>query len=57
MCQPGKNMMESFEAQVNQELNAARDQAGSLAFRDLDKKNKIQNMVHAGSKGTNINIS
>ena len=50
-------MIESFEAQVNTELNTARDQAGSLAFKDLDPKNKIQNMVHAGSKGTNINIS
>lgn len=50
-------MMESFEAQVNQELNAARDQAGTLAFKDLDRKNKIATMVNAGSKGTNINIS
>jgi len=49
--------MESFEAQVNQELNAARDQAGTLAFKDLDRKNKIATMVNAGSKGTNINIS
>ena len=50
-------MMESFEAQVNQELNAARDQAGTLAFKDLERKNKIATMVNAGSKGTNINIS
>lgn len=50
-------MFESFEAEVNQTLNVARDKAGMLAFKDLDPKNKIQNMVHAGSKGTNINIS
>ena len=55
--QPGKNLMESFEAKVNNTLNKARDEAGQLAFKDLDIGNKIHNMVGAGSKGTNINIS
>ena len=50
-------MIDSFEASVNQELNEARDQSGTLAFKNLDSFNKIQNMVSAGSKGTNINIS
>lgn len=50
-------MMESFEAKVNNQLNQARDEAGQLAFKNLDPQNKIQNMVSAGSKGTNINIS
>lgn len=49
--------MESFEAQVNSRLNNARDSAGMLAFKDLDPANKMHNMVDAGSKGTNINIS
>jgi hypothetical protein len=34
-------MLESFEASVNKKLNNARDQAGSIAFRDLDPWNKI----------------
>ncbi|CDW74169.1 dna-directed rna polymerase ii subunit rpb1-like [Stylonychia lemnae] len=55
--QPGKNMMESFEYMVNNKLNQARDEAGHIAFKNLDPLNKIQNMVVAGSKGTNINIS
>lgn len=50
-------MMESFEYRVNEKLNQAREEAGSLAFRDLSTCNKMANMVNAGSKGTNINIS
>ena len=50
-------MIDSFEASVNKELNEARDKSGTLAFKNLDSYNKIQNMVSAGSKGTNINIS
>ena len=56
-CMPGKNMLESFEALVNKQLNDARDKAGNLAFKNLAKENKIQNMVKAGSKGTYLNIS
>lgn len=55
--QPGKNLLESLEFEINGDLNRARDEAGQLAFKDLDPQNKIQNMVSAGSKGTNINIS
>ena len=50
-------MIDSFEASVNTELNKARDKSGTLAFKNLSPFNKIQNMVSAGSKGTNINIS
>jgi len=56
-CQPGKNLLESFEATVNQTLNKARDQAGNLALDDLEVTNKLKNMVSAGSKGSNLNIS
>ena len=56
-CQPGKNMMESFEAIVNKTLNEARDKAGDFAYKNLAASNKIQNMVKAGSKGTYLNIS
>ena len=51
-------MVDSFEACVNKALNAARDRAGTVAFKALDpNENKIQHMVAAGSKGTNLNIS
>jgi len=55
--QPGKSMIESFEAQVNQQLNDARDKSGNIALEDLSATNRLRNMVQAGSKGNNINIS
>jgi DNA-directed RNA polymerase beta' subunit len=39
--QPGKKMMDSVEVLVNAELNLARDEAGSIAFKNLDPQNKI----------------
>lgn len=54
---PGKTMMESFETEVNQVLNSARDKSGSSAQRSLLKSNNIKRMVSAGSKGSFINIS
>jgi hypothetical protein len=54
---PGMTMMESFEQQVNQVLNTARDDAGKLAQSSLDDTNNVVRMVTAGSKGSFINIS
>lgn len=56
-CQPGKNMLETFESKVNKTLNAARDKAGKLAMKSLESHNKIKKMVSAGSKGNDNNIS
>lgn len=56
-CQPGKDMLETFEAKVNKTLNDARNAAGKLARNSLDIKNKIILMVMAGSKGNDNNIS
>jgi len=50
-------MIESFEAEVNQQLNDARDKSGNIALEDLSNANRLRNMVQAGSKGNNINIS
>lgn len=50
-------MFESFEAQVNKQLNDARDKSGNLALEGLESFNRLRNMVTAGSKGSNINIS
>jgi DNA-directed RNA polymerase II subunit RPB1 len=55
--QPGMTIRESFENLVNQELNNARDKAGSSAQRSLKEQNNVKQMVMAGSKGSFINIS
>lgn len=56
LCQPGKNMMESFEFKVNTKLNRARDKSGELATKSLSFRNNVRAMVNAGSKGSEINI-
>ena len=56
-AQPGRSMMESFENQVNQVLNKARDDAGRQAQASLKDTNNVVRMVTAGSKGSFINIS
>lgn len=50
-------MQESFEAMVNKKLNDARDKSGNIALDGLSLANRLRNMVSAGSKGSNINIS
>lgn len=55
--QPGKNMIDSFEFEVNRILNEARDNAGNSALEDLYMWNRLKAMVTAGSKGSNLNIS
>lgn len=55
--QPGKTMYQSFEAKVNQRLNAAREDAGRIGSDSLDERNNIISMVNAGSKGSPINIA
>mmetsp|Transcript_15235 Transcript_15235/g.35010 ORF Transcript_15235/g.35010 Transcript_15235/m.35010 type:complete len:1631 (-) Transcript_15235:547-5439(-) len=56
-CRPGRTMLESFEHEVNQVLNKARDTAGTRAQTSLKESNNVKNMVTAGSKGSFINIS
>jgi len=56
-CQPGRTMIESFENNVNQVLNKARDTAGTRAQKSLKETNNVKNMVTTGSKGSFINIS
>ena len=50
-------MIESFENNVNQVLNKARDTAGTRAQKSLKETNNVKNMVTTGSKGSFINIS
>jgi len=51
------DMLQSFEADVNKTLNDARDKSGNIALDGLSYSNRLRNMVTAGSKGSNINIS
>merc|ERR1719162_2139394 len=56
-AQPGKTMYQTFEAKVNQRLNAAREDAGRIGSDSLDERNNIISMVNAGSKGSPINVA
>jgi len=55
--QPGKSTIESFEHQINNRLNNARNLAGQIALKALASDNRLKNMVNAGSKGSDMNIS
>lgn len=54
---PGKGMLESFEFEVNTQLNDALVSTGKQANDSLPSWNRLLNMVSSGSKGSNTNIS
>jgi DNA-directed RNA polymerase II subunit RPB1 len=54
---PGMTLRKTFESQVNQVLNKARDNVGNYAQVNLSNSNNVKQMVIAGSKGSFINIS
>ena len=49
--------MAEFETRVNNMLNDANNQAGSIGRKSLSKTNRFVMIVNSGSKGTPINIS
>ncbi|KAG5223244.1 DNA-directed RNA polymerase II [Salix suchowensis] len=51
---PGMTIRETFESQVEQQLNLARD---TSAQKNLKEDNNVKQMVIASSKGSFINIS
>ncbi|ODV93810.1 hypothetical protein PACTADRAFT_18443 [Pachysolen tannophilus NRRL Y-2460] len=55
--EPGMTLRESFEQNVSQVLNQARDDVGKATADALKDLNNVKQMVSAGSKGSNINIS
>lgn len=55
--QPGKSIFDSFEANVNKNLNELFQTASSKAQQIMDDSNRIYCMVAAGSKGSNLNIT
>ena len=53
----GKTNVDEFEYQVNNILNQATNDSGKIGLNSLDKNNRFVNMVKAGSKGSDLNIS
>jgi len=51
------NKNDEFEKKVNNLLNKAINDAGTIGLKSLDKNNRMVNMVSAGSKGKIINIA
>ena len=49
--------MESFEANVNNDLNNKFKEASLKAQSSMNDNNRIYCMVAAGSKGSNMNIA
>jgi len=56
-AKPGMTIRESFESDVERQLNLARDKSGQYAQKHLKEDNNVKQMVVAGSKGSFINIS
>jgi DNA-directed RNA polymerase II subunit RPB1 len=56
-AQDATEIQQEFEAKVVNMLNATRDSTGSLASKNVFSNNRINDMVTAGSKGSNLNIS
>jgi DNA-directed RNA polymerase II subunit RPB1 len=53
----GKTNEEEFETRVNSILNQATAEAGKIGLNNLSKGNRFVEMVKAGSKGSDLNIS
>ena len=51
------NKNDEFEKKVNNMLNKAINDAGTIGLKSLDTDNRMVNMVAAGSKGKIINIA
>lgn len=56
-ARPGMGIRETFESEVSQALNRARDNAGKASMKSLKDINNAVTMALSGSKGSSINIS
>jgi DNA-directed RNA polymerase beta' subunit len=54
---PGNTIRQSFENEVNNILNEAREKTGKDAQKSLSNFNNFKCMVSSGSKGGPMNIS
>lgn len=52
----GMTLLQSFEADVNRELNKCREEAAKKALSNVRRTNSFKVMIEAGSKGTDLNI-
>ena len=53
----GKSNAEEFEIQLNNILNKATDESGKVGLKSLNSFNRFVEMVTAGSKGSDLNIT
>jgi DNA-directed RNA polymerase II subunit RPB1 len=53
----GRSNQEEFEAKLMSTLNKAVDEAGKIGLASLADTNRMTNMIKAGSKGSNVNVS
>jgi DNA-directed RNA polymerase beta' subunit/intein/homing endonuclease len=53
----GRSNQEEFEGKVMGTLNKAVGDAGKIGLKSLADTNRMTNMVKAGSKGTDVNVS
>lgn len=53
----GRTNQEEFESKLMTTLNKANDEAGKIGLRSLADTNRMTNMIKAGSKGSNLNVS
>jgi DNA-directed RNA polymerase II subunit RPB1 len=53
----GRSNQEEFEAKLMGTLNKAVDEAGKIGLASLADTNRMTNMIKAGSKGSNVNVS
>jgi DNA-directed RNA polymerase II subunit RPB1 len=53
----GRSNHEEFEGKLMGTLNKAVDEAGKIGLASLADSNRMTNMIKAGSKGSNVNVS
>lgn len=53
----GRSNQEEFESKIMGTLNKATGEAGKIGLRSLATNNRMTNMVKAGSKGSDTNVS
>ena len=53
----GRSNQEEFEGKVMSTLNKAVGEAGKIGLQSLAETNRMTNMIKAGSKGSDVNVS
>jgi len=53
----GRSNQENFEGKMIGTLKKATDEAGGITIKSLSDNNRMTNMIKAGAKGSNLNVS